>query len=257
MLKKRIIPKLLLSGGRLVKYVRFLEKRREAANPVSAAKIYNDYGVDELILLSIDRDEGFSPDILDIVSKISEQVFMPLTVGGGVQTEGQIAQILRAGADKVSINTQAVLDPGFIQSASRTFGNQCITVSLDYKKVGKDSRVVTRGGREVTDQGPVMFAGHMQDMGCGEILLTSIDGDGTLAGYDLDMVRRLNEVLDVPLVVSGGCGGLSDCVGAFDAGASGVGISSLFLFTDHSPIKLRSHLASVGVDVRSSVSSRN
>ncbi len=258
MLKKRIIPKFLLRNGRLVKYVRFFEQEREAGNPISTARVYNDYGVDEFIILDIAANEDSRRGVLESIAEMSEQIFMPFTVGGGVRTLGQINDLLRAGADKVSLNTQAVREPNFVKTAAQTFGDQCLTVSIDYKKFARGVfRVFTDGGRKKTPHEPVEWALRMQDMNCGEILITPIDRDGTLSGYDIDMVVRLSEALDIPLVVSGGCGGLQHCIDAFNAGASAVGISSLFLFTDHSPIKLRSHLVSNGINVRASTSSRN
>jgi len=258
MLKRRIIPKFLLRDGRLVKYTHFFDNERQAGNPVSTARVYNDYGADEFIILDIVPSETSRKQVLESIAEISEQVFMPLTVGGGVQTLDHINDLLRAGADKVSINTQAVRDPAFVKQAAQMFGDQCVTVSIDYKEVSpRVFRVFVDGGRERTPHDPVDWAKRMQDQNSGEILITSIDRDGTLSGYDVDMIARLNEVLDIPLVVSGGCGGLQDCIDAFDKGASAVAISSLFLFTDHSPIKLRSHLVSNGINVRASRSSRN
>ena len=258
MLKRRIIPKFLLRDGRLVKYVRFFEQEREAGNPVSTARVYNDYGADEFIILDIAPSEASRRQVRDIIAKMSEQIFMPFTVGGGVRTLDDITALLRAGADKVSVNTQAFRDPAFVKTAAQAFGDQCVTVSIDYKEVSRGVfRVFVDGGRERTPYEPVEWAQRMQDRMCGEILITSIDRDGTMSGYDIEMVTRLNEVLNVPLVVSGGCGGLDHCIAAFGAGASAVGISSLFLFTDHSPIKLRSHLVSNGINVRASSSSRN
>lgn len=258
MLKKRIIPKFLLRNGRLVKYVRFFEQEREAGNPVSTARVYNDYGADEFIILDIASSEDSRQSVLDSIAKMSEQIFMPFTVGGGVKTLGHIDDLIRAGADKVSVNTQALRNPDFVKAAAQAFGDQCITLSIDYKQFTPGVfRVFADGGREKTAHEPVDWARRMQDMNCGEILITSIDRDGTLTGYDIDMIVRLNEALDIPLVVSGGCGGLQHCIDAFNAGASAVGISSLFLFTDHSPIKLRSHLVSNGISVRAGLSSRN
>jgi cyclase len=258
MLKRRIIPKFLLRNGRLVKYTHFFDQEREAGNPVSTARVYNDYGADEFIILDIVPSEESRRGVLKSIADISEQVFMPLTVGGGVQTLDHITDLLRAGADKVSVNTQAVRTPDFVKQAAQSFGDQCITVSIDYKQVSpKVFRVFVDGGREKTEHDPVTWAKRMQDLNCGEILITSIDRDGTMSGYDVEMVAKLNEILDIPLVVSGGCGGLQDCIDAFGAGASAVAISSLFLFTDHSPIKLRSHLVSNGINVRASRSSRN
>jgi len=258
MLKKRIIPKFLLRDGRLVKYVRFFDDERQAGNPVSTARVYNDYGADELIILDIVPSEASRQNVLEMIGRMSEQIFMPFTVGGGVKRLDDITALLRAGADKVAINTQAVREPGFVREAAQAFGDQFVTVSIDYKQVARGVfRVFVDGGREKTIHDPVEFASRMQDMNCGEILITSIDRDGTMFGYDTDMILKLDAVLDIPLIVSGGCGGLQDCIDAFDAGASAVAISSLFLFTDHSPIKLRSHLVSNGINVRASKSSRN
>ena len=260
MLKKRIIPKFLLRDGRLVKYVRFHEQPREAGNPVSTAQVYNDYGADELILLDIAPSEDSRAKVLDILGRMSEQIFMPLTVGGGVRKLADVTDLLRAGADKVAINSQALHDPGFVKAAAQSFGDQCVTVSIDYRDVGDGAgvfRVFADGGRVRTAHDPVTWAKRMQDANCGEILFTSIDRDGTMSGYDVEMVARLNEALEIPLVISGGCGGLEHCIAAFGAGASAVAVSSLFLFTDHSPIKLRSHLVSNGINVRASKTSRN
>ena len=258
MLKKRIIPKFLLRDGRLVKYRQFFDNEREAGNPVSTAKVYNDYGADEFIVLDIVPSDESKAKVRDIVKTMSEEIFMPFTVGGGVTSLDDINALLRAGADKVSVNSNAVHDSSFVAEAARAFGDQCIAVSIDYKEVSPGvPRVFIHGGREKTAHNPVDWALRMQDSNCGEIHLTSIDRDGMMSGYDVDMINQLDEQLEVPLVVSGGCGGLQHCVDAFAAGASAVAISSLFLFTDHSPIKLRSHLVSNGINVRASKTSRN
>ncbi len=258
MLKRRIIPKFLLRDGRLVKYRQFFDDERMAGNPVSTAKVYNDYGADEFIVLDIVPSEESKQQVRDIVKQMSEEIFMPFTVGGGVTSLDDINALLRAGADKVSVNSHAVRDPKFVAAAAQQFGDQCITVSIDYKEIAPGvPRVFIDGGREKTSHNPVDWALKMQESNCGEILITSIDRDGMMTGYDADMIAALDEKLDVPLVVSGGCGGLQHCIEAFGAGASAVAISSLFLFTDHSPIKLRSHLSSNGINVRASKTSRN
>jgi cyclase len=183
---------------------------------------------------------------------------MPFTVGGGVKTLDDVNMLLRAGADKVSVNSEAVRRPEFVRDAARVFGDQCITVSIDYKKISPHhASVFIDGGREHVALDPVEWALRCEDLHCGEVLLGSIDRDGTMSGYDLDVIHKAANALSVPLIVSGGCGSLQHAIDALEAGASAVAISSMFLFTDHSPIKLRSHLASRGLDVRTSASSRN
>jgi len=257
-LKQRIIPKFLLKDGRLVKYARFFDNERSAGNPVSTAKVYNDYGVDELIILNIAPDPRSKEATHAIIQRMSREIFMPFTVGGGIATLDDVRETLRSGADKVAVNTQALRDPGFVRRAAQAFGDQCITVSIDYREISPGVfRVFSDGGRVCQPHDPLDWARAMQDHNCGEILLTSIDRDGTFDGYDLEMLERLNEQLDVPVVLSGGAGNLDHCIAALRGGASGIAISSMFLFTDHSPIKLRSHLFSSGLNVRASITSRN
>lgn len=258
MLKQRIIPKFLLKNGRLVKYERFFDNERAAGNPVSTAKVYNDYGADELVILNIAPDARSKEETRTIIERMSQEIFMPFTVGGGVSSLDDVRQMLLAGADKVAINTHALRDPGFIAAAARSFGDQCVTVSIDYRQVAPGVfRVFSDGGRTPHDYDPLEWARIAQDHHCGEILLTSIDRDGTFSGYDLDMLARFDAALDIPVIISGGAGSLDHCIAALRAGASGIAVSSMFLFTDHSPIKLRSHLFSSGLNVRASVTSRN
>lgn len=258
MLKKRIIPKFLIKDGRLVKGVRFHENIREAGNPVSTAKVYDAYGVDELIFLDIQASLEGRQTIIKIIEDVSKEIFMPFTVGGGVQTLDHVNDLLRAGADKVSINTAAIEDPEFIRKAATRFGNQCITVAIDYKVLDNgEYRVYSHCGQRQTDLDPVQWALEMECMGCGEIILCSIDRDGTLLGYDIDMITTLSKVLRVPLVASSGAGSLNDCMVALNAGASAITVSSMFIFTDHSPIKLRSYLSSNNVNVRANWGSRS
>lgn len=258
MLKKRIIPKFLIREGRLVKGVRFHENFREAGNPVSTSKVYCAYGVDELIFLDTQATVESRSAVLDIVERVSREVFMPLTAGGGVKSLEDVNNLLRAGADKISINTAAVEDPAFVRQAANRFGDQCITVAIDYREVQPGvHRIFTRGGTQPTDLDPVEFALRIQDQHCGEILLCSIDRDGTMSGYDVEIIGALRDRLSVPLVISSGAGSLNHCQLAFDAGASAITISSLFFFTDHSPVKVRTYLFSNGVPVRSQKGSRS
>lgn len=257
-LKKRIIPKFLLRGGRLFKGLRFHENPREAGNPVSTAKVYESYGVDELLFLDTEATLESRAAVAGIIERVSKDVFMPFTAGGGVASLEHVNGLLRAGADKVVVNTAAVEQPGFIRHAAQTFGDQCISVAIDYRETDAGvRRVFTHAGRQATELDPLEWALRMQDANCGEVLLCSVDRDGAMSGYDLDMIARASEVLDVPLIASSGAGSLQDCIDAFGAGASAIAISSLFLFTDQSPIKVRSHLWSRGIDVRASTGSRS
>jgi imidazole glycerol-phosphate synthase subunit HisF len=251
MLKKRIIPKFLIRGGRLVKGVRFHENFREAGNPVSTAKVYDAYGVDELLFVDIDATPQQRPAAGTIIERVSEEVFMPFTVGGGIRTLPQIADLLRSGADKICITTHAVEDPDFIRQAASRFGDQCIVVGIDYRRLEDGrQRVVSHCGTRVTDLDVLDWAQQMQDAHAGEIMLCSIDRDGTMTGYDIELIEAASRRLDIPLIASSGAGTLQHCRDAFAAGASAITISSMFLFSDHSPIKVRSYLASNGVGVR-------
>lgn len=255
--KKRIIPKFLLKDGRLIKGVKFHYNMREAGNPVTTAKVYDAYGVDELIFLDIHASIESRKTMLDIIKRVSQEVFMPFTVGGGISTLEDINNLLSKGADKVSVNTAIVERPEFMREAAEHFGDQCIIASVDYKQISPGVfRVFTHGGLKGTDLDPVEWSLRMQDYHCGEVLLTSIDRDGTLEGYDLEMTQRLSRRLSVPLIASSGAGSLDDCIQAFAAGASAITISSMFIFTDHSPIKVRSYLYSQGINVRASKNSR-
>ena len=252
MLKKRIIPKFLIRNGRLVKGVRFHDNFREAGNPVSTAKVYDSYGVDELLFVDIDATSQGRPVTGSIIERVSEEVFMPFTVGGGIRTLENIAALLASGADKVCINTSAIENPAFVTQAASRFGDQCIVVGIDYQRQsGGEMRVVSRCGHDRTMLDPLEWALRMQDAHAGEIMLCSIDRDGTMEGYDVDLIARATDRLEVPLIASSGAGTLQHCYDALEAGASAITISSMFLFSDHSPIKVRTYLATNGVHVRS------
>jgi cyclase len=252
MLKKRIIPKFLIRGGRLVKGVRFHENFREAGNPVSTAKVYDAYGVDELLFVDIDATPEGRPASGAIIERVSEEVFMPFTVGGGIRKLEQVGTLLAQGADKICITTAAVERPEFVREAASRFGDQCVVVGVDYKRVeGEGLCVYSHCGRTKSGLDPLEWALRMQDAHAGEIMLCSIDRDGTMEGYDLELIHAVSDRLDIPLIASSGAGTLQDCRDALDAGASAITISSMFLFSDHSPIKVRSYLATNGVNVRS------
>jgi cyclase len=256
MLKKRIIPKFLIRNGKLVKGVRFHENFREAGNPVSTAKVYDAYGVDELLFVDIDATPQGRPAVRDIIERVSEEVFMPFTVGGGIRTLDHIAVMLASGADKVCITTSAIEEPDFVTKAASRFGDQCIVIGIDYQRQYDGTlRVVSRCGKQTTNLDPVAWAQRMQDSHAGEIMLCSIDRDGSMQGYDLELIADISDKLEIPLIASSGAGTLQHCRDALEAGASAITISSMFLFSDHSPIKVRSYLSGNGVEVRSQIGS--
>lgn len=258
MLRKRIIPKFLIKGGRLVKGVQFNRGMREAGNPTTTARVYNDYGVDELIILDIEATAKNRKTEIGIVDKISKEIFMPFTVGGGVRSIEDINSLLKSGADKIALTTAAVENPSLIKEAAKKFGNQCLVAGIDYREIAPGvSRVFTHGGHKLTKLDPYDLALTLQENNCGEIMLCAIDHDGMMNGYDLEMIARLSEKLDIPLIASCGAGNLEDCYHAFEKGAAAITVSSMFLFTDNSPIKLRSYLFSKGINVRASKNSRN
>lgn len=250
MLKTRIIPKLLLSNGRNVKGVNFVNLR-DTGSPVSNARIYDDLGADELIFLDISENREKRALLFDLIKKVAQEVFMPLCVGGGVSSIVDIRNLLLSGADKVAINTAAIEIPSLISEGASIFGRQCIVVSIDYRDEGDFKRVYSHGGKQATQYDVFTFAKQMEELGAGEILLTSIDRDGTMAGYDTDTLHRLSAILNIPIIASGGAGTLAHLVDAVKIGkASAVAVGSLFHFTDQSPIKARSHMKVGGINVR-------
>ncbi len=251
MLKIRLIPSLLLKDGRCVKTVRFAEMR-DVGNPVTAAKVYDAQRADELVFLDISASSEGRDILLDIVSTTAAECFMPLTVGGGVRTVEDIRKLLNAGADKVAINTQALKRPEFIREAAQRFGNQCILVSMDVKRASSGQyEVWANRAQEATGIGALDWAKRMCEYGAGEILLASADRDGTMQGYDLDLVRAVADCVDIPVIASGGVGTLQHLVDGITKGhASAVSAASIFHFTDQSIIKARSYMKQAGLDVR-------
>jgi cyclase len=250
MLKKRIIPKLLLKNGRNVKGVQFVSLR-DTGNPVTNARIYDAQGADELMFLDISASVDNRQILYDAIARAAAEVFMPFCVGGGVTTTEDVRRLLLAGADKVSINTQAVEQPRLIQDAARQFGVQCVVVSIDFRRHGPAWKVYTRGGTAATDLDVIDHARQVVELGAGELLLTSIDRDGTMQGYDLEITRAVADAVSVPVIASGGAGTLQHLSDAItDGHVSAVAVGSLFHFTDQSPIKARAYLRVRGVDVR-------
>lgn len=251
MLTVRIIPCLDVKDGRVVKGVNFLDLV-DAGDPVEQAKIYDKEGADELTFLDITASSENRDTILDVVSRTAEQCFIPLTVGGGVRSEKDIRNLLLAGADKVSINTAAVQRPLFVQEAANKFGSQCIVVAIDAKRVdGGDFQVFTHGGRRATGINAVAWAKQMVDYGAGEILLTSMDRDGTKKGFDIPLTKLIASSISVPLVASGGVGSLDHfSEGVIEGGASAVLAASVFHFGQVRISDVKAKMSALGLPVR-------
>ena len=248
--KVRLVPILLLKSGRCMKGRNF-SSLRDTGNPVTAAKVYDAQRVDELVFLDIAANEENRQILFDVVQGVAEQCFMPLTVGGGVRTLEDMRRLLQTGADKVAFNTAAVERPALIEEAARTFGSANVVVSIDARRAGGRYEVWTHSGRQATGLEAVEWAGRMAEAGAGEILVTSIDREGTMTGYDLELVGAVADAVAVPVIANGGAGTLQHLVEAVTIGhASAVAASSIFHFTDQSPIKARSYMRGAGLHVR-------
>jgi cyclase len=251
MLAKRIIPCLDVTGGRVVKGVNFVELR-DAGDPVEIAARYNDQGADELTFLDITATSDERDLILHIIEAVASQVFIPLTVGGGVRTVEDVRRLLNAGADKVSFNSAAVANPQVIRDASEKYGAQCIVVAIDAKaRHGGGWDVYTHGGRKNTGLDAVDWARQMSDAGAGEILLTSMDRDGTRSGFDLRLTRAVADAVPVPVIASGGVGTLDDLADGIQlGGADAVLAASIFHYGEHTVAQAKALMASRGIPVR-------
>ena len=255
MLKTRIIPCLDVKDGRVVKGVKFLELR-DAGDPVEAAKAYDAAGADELCFLDITASHEARGTLLDVVSRTAEACFMPLTVGGGVRAVADVRALLLAGADKVAINTAAVNDPDLVARAAEKFGAQCIVVAIDAKRTSAPGepaawQIFTHGGRTPTGLDAIAFARTVAAKGAGELLVTSMDRDGTRSGYDLALIRAIADAVSVPVIASGGVGGLDDLVaGVAEGHASAVLAASIFHFGQHSVAEAKAHMAAAGLAMR-------
>ncbi len=251
MLKMRVIPCLDVKDGRVVKGVNFIDLV-DAGDPVEQAKVYDREGADELTFLDITASHENRDTIYDVVNRTAEQCFMPLTVGGGVRGNEDIRKLLLAGADKVSINTAAVHRPEFVREAAEKFGSQCIVVAIDAKSVGPDAfEIFTHGGREPTGIDAVQWARRMADYGAGEILLTSMDRDGTKRGFNLPLTRGIADAVPIPVIASGGVGTLDHMVeGIRDGHATAVLAASIFHFGTFSIRQCKDHMAAAGIPVR-------
>ncbi len=254
-LAKRIIPCLDVDGGRVVKGLRFLDIR-DAGDPVEIARRYDQQGADEIAFLDITASSDNRQTMINVVEQVASEVFIPLTVGGGIRQLSDIHRMLGAGADKVSINTAAVHNPGFIRQASAHFGNQCIVVAIDAKRVDADANhprweIFTRGGRSATGLDALEWARQMMDYGAGELLLTSMDRDGTKNGFDIELVRRITGSVSIPVIASGGVGTLEHLArGVIDGGADAVLAASIFHYGKFTVGQAKTFMAARGIEVR-------
>jgi len=250
-LAKRIIPCLDVDKGRVVKGVNFVGIR-DAGDPVEIAKRYNDQGADEITFLDITASHEGRDTTAHMVEAIAEQVFIPLTVGGGIRELADIRNMLNAGADKVSINSAAVYNPDFVREASDKFGAQCIVVAIDAKQVGEGRwEIFTHGGRKPTGINAVEWAAKMAEYGAGEILLTSMDRDGVKSGFDLGVTRAVSEAVNIPVIASGGVGNLDHLVDGVTQGkADAVLAASIFHFGEYTVQQAKQHMADAGIEMR-------
>lgn len=251
MLKTRIIPCLDVADGRVVKGVNFVNLR-DAGDPVDAARAYDRAGADEICFLDIHATHENRATMFDVVTRTAEECFIPLTVGGGVRTVDDVRALLRAGADKVSFNSAAVANPDILADAAEQFGSQCIVCAIDAKTVAPGRwEIFTHGGRRATGIDAVDFARTVTAKGAGEILLTSMDRDGTRAGFNLPLTRAISDNVNVPVIASGGVGNLDHLVdGVTEGGASAVLAASIFHFGDHTIAEAKAHMAAAGIQMR-------
>ena len=254
-LAKRIIPCLDVDNGRVVKGIKFLNIR-DAGDPVEIAKRYDEEGADEIAFLDITASSDNRSTLINVVENVASQVFIPLTVGGGIRNISDIKNMLKAGADKVSINTAAVNNPGFVQQAAKQFGSQCIVVAIDAKRIEYESNktkwgVYTHGGRKAAGLDAVEWAKKVADLGAGEILLTSMDKDGTKDGFDIELTKIISEAVSIPVIASGGVGNLEHLAeGILYGKADAVLAASIFHFGEYSITDVKKNLSKKNIEVR-------
>ena len=250
MLTKRIIPCLDVMEGRVVKGINFLGLK-DAGDPVDNAKTYEEELADELCFLDITASHERRKTIIKVVEKVANEVFMPLTVGGGIRTIKDIREILLAGADKVTVNTAAIENPEFVRESSEVFGSQCICIAIDAKRKGDGFQVYTYGGRNPTGVDAIQWAKKVEELGAGEILLTSMDRDGTKIGYDIELTRAISEAVNIPVIASGGVGTLEHLYeGLVEGKADAVLAASIFHYREHTIVEAKEYLRGRGVAVR-------
>ena len=247
---KRIIPCLDVNDGRVVKGINFVELK-DAGDPVEIAKSYNEQGADELTFLDITASSDNRGLLFDIIEKVANQIFIPLTVGGGVRNCDDIRNLLNSGADKVGINTSAILNPNFVLESSSRFGSQAIVVAIDAKKVDDHYEVFTHGGRNATGINAIEWARKMADFGAGELLITSMDRDGTKEGFDNNLMKSISETVDIPIIASGGAGSLRHLVdGVKDGEADAVLAASIFHYGEYTIQEAKNYMYEHGIEMR-------
>ena len=247
---KRIIPCLDVNDGRVVKGINFVELK-DAGDPVEIAKSYNEQGADELTFLDITASSDNRGLLFDIIEKVANQIFIPLTVGGGVRNCDDIRNLLNSGADKVGINTSAILNPNFVSESSSRFGSQAIVVAIDAKKVDDHYEVFTHGGRNATGINAIEWARKMADFGAGELLITSMDRDGTKEGFDNKLMKSISETVDIPIIASGGAGSLRHLVdGVKDGEADAVLAASIFHYGEYTIQEAKNYMYEHGIEMR-------
>ena len=249
MLARRIIPCLDVAGGRVVKGVHF-ESLRDAGDPVEQASRYDSEGADELAFLDIAASPEARNTTLEMVARVAESIFIPFTVGGGIRSVADAGAALRAGADKTAVNTAAVRDPSLVSRLAESFGSQCVVVAVDVKRIGGRLTVMVNGGREETSLEAVEWSRRLEAMGAGEILLTSMDRDGTGQGYDLPLLEAVTGAVNIPVIASGGAGNLAHLAEALEAGAHGVLAATIFHYKESSLPRARAYLRERGYPVR-------
>ena len=247
---KRIIPCLDVNDGRVVKGINFVELK-DAGDPVEIAKTYNEQGADELTFLDITASSDNRGLLFDIIEKVANQIFIPLTVGGGVRNCDDIRNLLNVGADKVGINTSAILNPNFVSESSSRFGSQAIVVAIDAKKIDDHYEVFTHGGRNATGINAIEWAKKMADFGAGELLITSMDRDGTKKGFDNNLMKSISDVVDIPIIASGGAGSLKHLVDGIKEGeADAVLAASIFHYGEYSIKEAKKYMHEHGIEMR-------
>jgi imidazole glycerol-phosphate synthase subunit HisF len=250
MLKTRVIPCMLYNGAHLVKTIRFGEMRT-LGNPIQIAKVYNSRNVDELIFIDLAATEENRSPGLDVISDIMQECFMPVTIGGGIHSLRDVEKLLKTGADKICINSEVTINPEFITQAAKKFGSQCIVVSIDAKKARNEHYVFKNRGKTNIKKTATLWAQEVEKLGAGEIFLTSVDRDGTMEGYDLELIKKISSAVSIPVIACGGAGKVQDIIDAVKSGgADAVSLASMFHYSGHTANSIKERMAKADIPVR-------